>query len=172
MTRATATRALLATISIGIAVFWIWALFFPPKQAVARLDDQAWVARAVPICENANLARNELTDTRRIEDVGPGALAERADLIDQATDIVEAMIDDLGAVSPTGPDDVALLDTWIGYYRQLVVDRRDYTLVLRGGDNPPFPETTVEGSPISEYINDFTVANRMKPCSAPADLAA
>jgi len=24
---------------------------------------------------------------------------------------------------------------------------------------------------VSEYINDFTVANRMKACSSPADLA-
>jgi len=172
MTRRTAVRVLLTVISLSIAVFWIWALFFPPKQAVARLEDEAWVARAIPICESANIARNELADTRRIEDVGAGALDERADLIDRATAIVSAMVDDLEAVTPTGPDDARLLATWIGYYRQLIVDRLDYTDVLRTGENPPFPETTIDGSPISEYINDFTVANRMKPCSSPADLAA
>lgn len=171
MTRRGAVRLLLGLISAVIAAFWVWALFFPPKGSVARLEDEEWAARATPVCEAANRARNELADSRRIEDVGEGALAARADLVDRATDIVEAMIDQLEAVAPTGPDDQALVDTWIGYYRQLILDRRDYTVVLRSGDNPPFPESTIDGAPISEYINDFTVANRMKACSTPADLA-
>lgn len=165
-------RILLLVVSLGIAAFWIWALFFPPKGAVARLDDVAWTERAEQICREANLARNELTDTRRIEDVGEGALSERAELIDRATDIVATMIDEVMAIAPTGPDDVALAERWAEYYRTWLDDRREYTDVLRAGDNPPFPETTIEGSPISEYINDFTVANRMKACSSPADLAA
>lgn len=167
-----AVRGVLILVSLGIAAFWIWALFFPPKEAVARLDDVAWTERADRICRQANLARNELADTRRIDDVGEGALDLRADIIDQATLIVEQMIDDVMAEVPTGPDDPALANRWADYYRTLIGDRREYTDVLRGGDNPPFPETTVDGSPISEYINDFTVANRMKACSSPADLAA
>ncbi len=167
-----AVRLVLLIVSLGIAAFWVWALFFPPKESVARLDDVAWTERAEAICREANLARNELADTRRIDDVGEGALAERADLIDRATDIISDMVDDIMSVSPTGPDDPTLAEKWASYYRTLLADRRDYTEVLRAGDNPPFPETTVEGSPISEYINDFTVANRMKACSSPADLAA
>ncbi len=165
-------RALLALVSLVIAAFWIWALFFPPKESVARLDDTAWTERADLICREANLARNELADSRRLEDVGEGALAERADLIDRATDIVSAMLDEITSIAPTGEKDAVLVETWVGYYRTLLDDRRDYTDVLRAGDNPPFPETTIDGSPISEYINDFTVANRMKACSSPADLAA
>ena len=164
-------RVLLTLVSLTIAVFWIWALFFPPKESVARLDDTAWTERADLICRQANLARNELADTRRIDDVGDGALDQRAELIDRATEIVETMIDDVMAEIPRGDDDRALADTWAGYYRTLIADRRDYTEVLRSGENPPFPETTLDGAPISEYINDFTVANRMKACSSPADLA-
>lgn len=164
-------RPFLVVVSFSIAVFWIWALFFPPKQSIAKLEDTAWTERADQICREANLARNELADTRRIEDVGPGALTERADLVDRATDIVERMIDDVSAVRPSGPDDEGLVAQWVGYYRTLIDDRRDYTEVLRAGNNPPFPEAMVEGAPVSEYINDFTVANRMKACSSPADLA-
>jgi len=164
-------RALLILISLSIAVFWIWALFFPPKESVAKLEDTDWTVRAEQICREANLARNELADSRRIDDVGPGALAERADLIDRATEIVENMVDEVSAVAPTGPDDQALVSRWVSYYRTLIEDRRDYTVVLRAGDNLPFPEAMVEGAPVSEYINDFTVANRMKACSSPADLA-
>jgi len=161
----------LATIVVVVAAFWVWALFFPPKESVARLDDREWASRAESICAAANQARNALADERRIDEVGPGALAERADLIDQATTIIERMLDEVDARIPTGTDDPVLVDTWLGYYRQLMKDRRAYTIVLRNGDNPPFPEATIDGAPISEYINDFTVANEMKACSAPADLA-
>lgn len=161
----------LAAIVAAIAAFWVWALFFPPKESVARLDDREWASRADSVCTIANQARNALADERRIDDVGPGALAERADLIDQATSIIDEMLDTISSPIPTGTDDSALVETWLGYYRQLMKDRRAYTEVLRNGDNPPFPEATIDGAPISEYINDFTVANEMKACSAPADLA-
>lgn len=170
--RRRAIRSLLTVISVGIAAFWVWALFFPQsKQSVAKLEDTSWAQRADAICRDANVARDELADLRRIDDVGEGALVIRADLIDRATDIIEGMIDDLVAVRPTAIDDQALMDTWAGYYRQWIDDRRTYADVLRDGRNPPFAESMVEGSPITEYINDFTVANRMKPCSAPTDLA-
>lgn len=171
MTRRSLVRAVLALVSLGIAAFWVWALFFPPKQAVAKLEDRTWTERAEAICRQANIARNDLADTRRIEDAGPNALAERAALIDRATEIVRDMVAEVAAVEPSGVDDSDLVRTWVGYYETLLGDRDEYTDVLRNGDNPPFPETTIDGAPISEFINDFTVANRMKACSAPADLA-
>jgi hypothetical protein len=170
--RTTAVRVLLGVISLGIAAFWVWALFFPQtKQSVAKIDDEAWTVRAEQICRAANVERDQLSDLRRIDEVGEGALAQRAELIDRATDIIEQMVTDVTATKPTSATDVALIDSWADYYRQWIEDRRIYTDVLRSGDNPPFAESMVEGSPISEYINDFTVANRMKPCSAPTDLA-
>lgn len=170
--RTVVIRVFLGCVSLGIAAFWIWALFFPQtKQSVAKVDDEAWTIRAEQICRTANIERDELADLRRIDEVGEGALDQRADLIDRATDIIEQMVVDVTAEWPMDPTDVALIDTWAGYYRQWIADRRVYTDVLRRGDNPPFAESMVDGSPISEYINDFTVANRMKPCSAPTDLA-
>jgi len=165
-------RYFLTFISLGIGVFWVWALFFPQtKQSIAKLDDEQWSQRADAICREANVARDELSDLRRIDDVGEGALATRADLIDQATDIIEKMLNDVVAQRPVAEDDIALVDTWAGYYRDWIGDRRIYADVLREGRNPPFAEIMVDGAPVSEYINDFTVANRMKPCSAPTDLA-
>lgn len=170
--RTIVVRVLLGLVSVGIAAFWIWALFFPQtKQSVAKIDDESWTVRAEQICRAANVKRDELADLRRIDEVGPGALSERADLIDSATDIIEQMVEDVVAERPSSATDIALIDSWTSYYMQWIEDRRIYTDVLRGGDNPPFAETMVDGSPISEFINDFTVANRMKPCSAPTDLA-
>lgn len=169
--RRRAVTVLLTVICLGIAVFWIWALFFPPKSSVAQLGDRAWTERAESICEEANRDRAALADTRRIADAGPNALAERAALVDRATDIVAQMVDDVMAVTPSGPDDVDLVRTWEQYYRTLIENRRSYAEVLRAGENPPFREGALDGVPISEFINDFTVANRMKACSAPGDLA-
>lgn len=171
-TKTMLVRILLTFVSVGIAAFWIWALFFPQsKQSIAKLDDESWAERAEQICRVANVERDGLADLRRIDDVGEGALDERADLVDRATDIIEQMVVDVTSSTPAGPQDVALVDAWASYYRQWIQDRRDYTQVLRAGENPPFSESMIDGSPISEFINDFTVANRMKPCSAPTDLA-
>lgn len=170
--RTIAVRTLLGIISLGIATFWIWALFFPQtKQSVAKIDDEAWTVRAEQICRTANVERDTLADLRRIDEVGDGALSQRADLIDRATDIIDQMVSDVMALPPSSPTDVALVDSWASYYRQWIEDRRVYSGVLRTGENPPFSESMIDGSPITEYINDFTVANRMKPCSAPTDLA-
>lgn len=150
----------------------MWALFFPQtKQSIAKLDDEQWAERATAICQRANIERDQLSDLRRIDDVGEGALTARAEIIDRATDIIENMVADVVAQRPVAEDDQAIMDTWASYYREWIADRRIYADVLREGRNPPFAEATVDGAPISEYINDFTVANRMKPCSAPTDLA-
>lgn len=167
-----AVRVLLGIISLGIAAFWIWALFFPQtKQSIAKIDDGNWAVRAEQICRTANVQRDELADLRRIDEVGEGALAQRAELIDRATDIIDEMLSEIVAQQPSSATDISLVRSWETYYRQWIEDRRTYAAVLRTGENPPFAESMVDGSPISEYINDFTIANRMKPCSAPTDLA-
>jgi hypothetical protein len=63
------------------------------------------------------------------------------------------------------------MNTWKDIYQDWIDGRIDYTAVLRTGDNAPFAESMLEGGPVSDYINDFAVANRMTSCSAPMDLA-
>ncbi|MFZ9156668.1 MAG: hypothetical protein ACO29A_00595 [Ilumatobacteraceae bacterium] len=172
MRRRTFVRAFLALICLGLAVFWVWALFFPPtKQSVVKIDDQAWTERAQAVCREANLERDDLIDLTRIEDAGPDALARRATLIDEATDIVEAMVDEVVSVQPVGLENQRLVETWENLFRTLIDDRRAYTDVLRLGRNEPFAETMAEDSPVSSYLNDFAVGNRMTDCKAPMDLA-
>ncbi len=162
----------LATICLGIAVFWVWALFFPPtKQSVAKVDDEAWTIRANEICNEANIQRDKLADLRRIDTVNGDALSERADIIDKATAIVQTMLDDVTEQAPTGLKDVDLMNTWKEIFQGWINERIEYTAVLRGGENAPFAESMLNGSPVSDYINDFALANRMKSCSAPMDLA-
>ena len=164
-------RAVLGLICLGLAAFWVWALFFPPtKESVVLISDRSWSERAEAICREANLSRDELMDLTRIEDAGTDALARRADIIDEATEIVEGMVDEILVVRPTGTEDARLVETWEKLYRTLIDDRRLYADELRAGTNEPFAETMIE-SPVSSYLNDFAIGNRMLSCKAPMDLA-
>jgi hypothetical protein len=164
-------KVLLGTICLGLAAFWVWALFFPPtKESVVMISDRSWSERAQVICREANLRRDELMDLTRISDAGEDALQRRADIIDDATIIVEEMIDEVLKVRPVDAEDASLVDTWEDLYRTLIEDRRSYTEELRRGTNEPFAETMIE-SPVSSYLNDFATGNRMLACKAPMDLA-
>lgn len=161
----------LGAICLSLAAFWVYALFFASKQGVNVLEDKAWTVRAEEICKNANLERDKLIDLRRIDSVNGNALSERADIIDKATAIIQKMLDDVTAQVPAGVDDAKLSNRWQKIYQSWINARIDYTAVLRTGENAPFAESMLEGSPESDYINDFTTNNRMTSCAAPMDLA-
>jgi len=112
-----------------------------------------------------------LADLRRINSVEGDALAERADIIDKATAIIQNMLDDVTAQVPTGIDDARLMEIWRTIYQDWINGRIVYTAKLRTGENAPFAESMSEGSPVSDSINDFTTNNRMTSCGAAMDLA-
>ena len=164
-------QVFLGSICLIIAIFWVYAFFFASKQGINVLEDKAWTVRAEEICRNANLERDKLVDLRRINSVDGDALAERADIIDKATVIIQKMLDDVTAEVPTGVDDARLMEKWRSIYLSWIDARVNYTAKLRTGVNAPFAESMLEGSPESDSINDFTTNNRMKSCSSPMDLA-
>ena len=165
-------KILLTIISLGIAVFWVWALFFPPsRDNVAAVDDTSWSIRANALCQEANLQRDTLVDLRRINTVGPNALSERADIIDEATASIQKMLDDVTSQQLASPQDQKRVDTWRDIFQDWINGRIAYTAILRTGENAPFAESMVEGSPASTLIDYFAQANRMKSCGAPKDLA-
>ena len=164
-------QVFLGSICLIIAIFWVYAFFFASKQGINVLEDKAWTVRAEEICRNANLERDKLVDLRRINSVEGDALAERADIIDKATVIIQKMLDDVTAEVPTGVDDARLMEKWRSIYLSWIDARVKYTAKLRTGVNAPFAESMLEGSPESDSINDFTTNNRMTSCSSPMDLA-
>ena len=71
---------LFAVICVGFAAFWVWALFFASKEAVNKIGDRAWAARAEGICAAAKNDMQSLHDFRRIDHDSPqlaAMLAER-----------------------------------------------------------------------------------------------
>jgi hypothetical protein len=164
-------QVFLGSICLIIAIFWVYAFLFASKEGVNVLEDKAWTVRAEEICRNANLERDKLVDLRRINSVEGDALAERADIIDKATTIIQKMLNDVTDQVPTGSDDAKLTEIWRGIYQDWIDGRINYTAKLRTGENAPFAESMREGSPVSDSINDFTTNNRMKSCGAAMDLA-
>jgi hypothetical protein len=169
--RVSVAGVLIAVVVAGFAVFWIWALFFASKEAVNKIDDRAWAERAAGICAAANVEREALADLRRVDPDDPAMLAERGDLVDRATDVIERMLDDVVAVAPTDPKGAAIVPDWEADYRQYLANRRDFADGLRAGENEPFRETEVDGIPISERLETFAADNEMAECAPPRDLA-
>ena len=164
-------RGGLVVICLLLAVMWVYAFVFASRESVNLIGDRAWQEYAEERCMQARLERAELADFRRLEDVGPGALAARADLVDKATQTLEDAIDDIAAQPVVDEKGQAIVPLWLADYRTYIQDRRDYADMLRTGKNEPFAETRVDGIPLSEKVSTFATANRMPACQAPVDLS-
>ena len=152
--------------------FWTYALFFASKEAVNKIGDRGWAARAEDICEAANERREELADFRRVDPDDAAMLDERADIVDRATDIVEEMVDDVVAVDAhrrEGPGDRARLG---GRLPDLPAEpprfRRRRSAAARTSRSA---KPRIEGVPISERIGTFAGDNEMESCAPPRDLS-
>jgi vacuolar-type H+-ATPase subunit H len=154
-----------------LAMMWVYALFFASKESVNQIADKAWQQRAEAICNTTAVARKELADYRLITEMGPDALAERADIVDKATAMLSEMVDKLSASTPTDAKGSELIPLWISDYRTYIGDRRMYSQILRTGVNDAFAETMVDGLPLSEKIATFAADNYMVSCKPPRDLS-
>jgi hypothetical protein len=169
--KAAGWRLVIGVVIAGFAAFWVWALFFASKEAVNRFDDREWAERAQSICVEADAEREALADFRVVDASDPAMLAERGDLIDRVTDVVERMLDDVVAVEPADDKGRAIVPLWEADYRTYLDDRRQFADGLRAGRNDPFRETAVDGIPISERLEVFAGDNDMPACAPPHDLA-
>lgn len=161
--------AALAAVLAG-AAFWTWALFFASKESINRIEDRAWAERAESICVAARDEREALADYREMANADAVMLAERADVVERATDIVTDALDEVVAVAPDDEKGRAIVPLWEADYRQYLEDRRAYAERLRRGETVAFSETAVEGIPISERIERFAVDNDMPTCAPPTDV--
>ncbi|MEY2960070.1 MAG: hypothetical protein RLZZ01_2638 [Actinomycetota bacterium] len=167
-------RTLALVGAAAFVAFWGWALFFASKEAVNRIDDRAWAERAEAICVEADARRLELADYRSIvgdDDVVAELIAERADIVDRATDILDTMLTDVTAVAPTDDKGRSIVPQWADDYRSYLDARRAYADDLRRSlDNLAFYEPGVDGIPVSERLETFAGDNEMPSCAPPRDL--
>ncbi len=168
-------RVILLLVCGLLAAMWVYYFFFAPERGVYQLEDTSWREKASPICEAAQAERAELVETSDgfISNPTPEQMLERAEIVDQATDIVEQMLDDIVAIPVDNDDDRLRLATFEENYRLVIVDRRRYTAALRDLKFEPYTETVVGGGPVSNVVFDFTAgvkSNDVPECSPPGEL--
>jgi hypothetical protein len=163
---------LLGIVCLLLAVLWVYAFFIAEPRNPNRLADRAWVGRAEAVCAATRVDLDRLPDPRTLAGVEPlaEALRQRAVIGEDATDLLEQMVDDLEALpAPTGPDDEQLVTLWLADWRTQLADRRAHIERWREGKDEPFRETAFNGRPLGIRISDFTTLNGLDSCAPPGD---
>lgn len=161
-------RILAVTVALGLILFWLWIFAGGPrKQNPDYLSDRTWTERAEATC---GAARSDI-------DALPGAETtaradDRADVVDQATDRLEAMVDELDATRPSGDGDVEVMAAWIADYRAYVANRRDYAARLRTDPTAKLLVDEKEGyrDGLDKVIETFADVNEIPSCAVPGDV--
>lgn len=168
-------RIVLILICAALVVMWVYYFVFASDKGVYEMQDSSWREKASPICVAAQAERVALVDTEGgyISNPTPEQMLQRADIVDQATDIIEQMLNDIVAIPVNNGDDRLRLATFEENYRIVVADRRRYSATLRELKLQPYNETIVGGGPVSNVVLDFTAGvkgNDVPECSPPGEL--
>lgn len=163
----------LGLVCVSFLAMWIYAFVFASKEGVYFVTDAAWRSAAEQRCAAAAAERAALASDvgGRITDPTTEQLTQRADVVDRATDTIDAMLADIAATPVDGERNQLRVEQWVGFYQTLVADRRSFTAMLRDGRNEPFSETEVGGSPVGSVLIDFATGNNVRACLPPSDLA-
>jgi hypothetical protein len=149
--------------------FWVWA--FGPwvsRENPDRLESRAFPERAEVICGEANDAIDALPDARTAT-----SPQDRALVVEEANDILAAMVDDLRATpeATVNPDDAVLIGLWLDDYTTFVEDRREHAAKLAAGEDVQLTVTAIpEVGPIDGRIDGFARVNDMDACEVPLDV--
>ena len=166
------TRGFLVSVCVLIAVMWVYAFGFAPRESFNKINDEAWQARAQAHCKKAEDQRFSLEDLTPMKVDDPAALLKKAKIVEAATDTLENAINLIAADRPTDAKGQELVPKWIADYRVYIADRRAFIVALRTTSKRPyFAETDVEGVPVSERIGKFARENNMKTWQTPYDLS-
>lgn len=168
--RVTATRFVLGAICTAIAAMWVYAFGFAPRESANRIKDATWQERAEAICAATSEARAQLANLSKIDAKDSAALAQRAELVETATNALATMLDEIEKIPPADAKGRAIVPMWLAEYRTYISDRRDYVAQLRKGSITVFAESMVEGVPISERLSKFARENDAPSCQPPLDL--
>lgn len=165
-------RIALTVVCLGLAAMWVYALFFASKKAAYKVDDPTWRAHAEETCARYEEQRLALVDTGAgyIAEPTQEQMIERADVVDQATDLLQAMLDEVTALRPASERDQDIVDKFQGFYSTMIADRRAYTERLRNFELEPYRETKVDGGPVTNLLVDFATVNELSHCTPPQEL--
>ena len=156
---------------VALAGFWGWIWVYQlsnhgERDMPDRLDDLAWTSTADEICEVTEQRLAQLPPAHTV-----ATADERADIIDDATNEVEQMLQSLESIVPTGSSrDARITAAWIADYREFLQDRHTYADTLRRDPGARFLVTEKYGSHITAPIDRFARVNEMERCMTPGDV--
>jgi hypothetical protein len=162
---------LAALVAAGLVAMWgyVWIYHLSgqgERDMPDRLHDLSWTREAVTICQ---------ASADRIAEL-PGAhtatsAAERADVIDIATEEIERMLERIEAIAPTGTSrDATITAAWLIDYRTWLADRYTYAETLRVDPGARFLVTEKQGSYITGPVDRFARVNEMEACMSFGDV--
>ena len=168
-------KAILVLLCAAMAAMWVYYFVFASDKGVYQMQDKSWRVAAQQICRDASAQREALvnTDGGYIANPTHEQMLQRADIVDQATDILDQMVTDLVAIPVDNQDDRDRLGVFEVHYRMVIADRRRYTDSLRRFELEPYTETVVAGGPVSNVVSDFTAGvkgNDVPECTPPGEL--
>lgn len=153
---------------VGIAALWGYVLYLAlgpgRKDPPDTLRDPTFAEQAEDRCQAA------LDDVASLPAAAvTQSTTERAEVLDQATDRFELMVDDLEALAPGG-EDGEIVELWLADWRTYLQDRREHAEALRAGDDRRFQVSARDATHITEYIDEFARINDLAACGSPLDV--
>jgi hypothetical protein len=159
---------------VGLAVMWVYALAFSPREYRLAVKDDAWVEQADAVCARYADRIEELPAASDFADVEPRAeaLRRRALVLDDANALVAEQIEALrGLPAPDNQRGRDLVSRWLADWDLYLADRHQQSVAWRAGIDDPFEVTADDsGAPITETMDDFAKNNRMPACVVPGDV--
>lgn len=156
---------------VGIWGYVMYLTFFEGRaEPRDRLDDTRFTAAAEETCAESTAFFASLPFANEV-----GSPQERAELLDEATDELEAMVTRLeGLEPPRDADEAVAVERWLADYRTFIQDRREYADAQRDPSHDrydqPFAVTDRGGFQIDVLLDDFAIVNDMDSCETPDDV--
>src|SRR5690606_1036047 len=152
---------------------WAYVVYLavgPGRQPpIDRLDDPAFAEAAEPRCAAAVEAVDELPVAAAVD-----TAEERAEVLDEANDSFEDMLDDLEGMLDLvrAGEQRGRAEAWRSGGRSYPGDRRPYAEALRVDPEARLlvSEKEGEGRHVTGWIDEFAKANRMPSCATPTDV--
>jgi len=162
---------------VGIGVMWILALGQTGRSNPDRFPDRAWAKQASVVCARYGDQIDALPAARTFATVEPKseALRQRADVGDRATDLLRAMVAELGRTAPADDKSRTGVELWLKDWTLYLADRDRHVADWRAGNDRQFAETAVQGEkvgkgvPVSVRMDTFADVNDMAACEVPQD---
>ncbi len=153
---------------LAMVLFWIYV--FANGDSIAHPDtfeDPVFAEAAESVCANRQAAIAELPlATAAVDPAG------RSELIDLGTEQLELMLVELDALRP--PTDAIGAEgvvQWLKDYELYLNDRRAYSDILAGGDDPAFVLSgNDQGVRVTDMLRTFAEVNKMDSCAPSGDV--